>query len=93
MVAKNYTKNSKIPYLDEILTPFDDKNDEKVIKIHESRRKTVVTKSPPPRLFSLGNPINLPSDLIEVKKKSALYICVQCLILYLKMKKIKGHFW
>ena len=34
----------------------------------------VVTRShPPPRLFSLGDPINLLYDLIEVKKNSALY--------------------
>ena len=76
MVAKNYTKNSKIPYLDEILTPFDDKNDEKVIKIHESRRKTVVTKSPPPPIIFPGEPHQFTVRLNRGQKKErSIYIC------------------
>ena len=46
----------------------------KVIKIYESRREMVVTRGPPPRSFSLGDPINLLYDLIEVKKNCAQYL-------------------
>ena len=75
MITKINKKKSKLPYYDVIWTPFDHENNE---KSHQNSWEQAENgghqKSPPPRLFSLGDPINLLYDLIEVKKNSALYI-------------------